>query len=261
VAAMDARGILGRYSFGGLDDFVWWRVDDNQEFIALPPRVKLWDIVLLMIGAIITEIAFLVLLGVFGASRFLTVIVIVMVGSVWWIVGYQRLSRSRGWESLQVRFSPVNGSVILASAVGGLILVFVPWGVAEILELAGIKIDIPAQAVLPSNLSQLPLAIAVVVVLGPLSEELIFRGLLLDWLRQRMAVWPAALIISLLFAFVHNVSFKNGIFGWIEFGVRFLLGVGTSFFAIRFRSLRASFVMHATLNGCACIASVLRGGA
>jgi membrane protease YdiL (CAAX protease family) len=210
-----------------------------QEFIALTPRVKLRDILLLMIGAIITEIATVVSLGVIGASRFLTVIVTGMVGSVWWIVGYQRLSRSRGWESLQVRFSPVNRSVILASALGGLILVFFPWGVAEILELAGVKVDIPVQAVLPSSLGQLPLAIAVVVVLGPLSEELIFRGLLLDWLKQRMAVWPAALIISLLFAFVHK----------------------TSFFVIRYRSLRASFVMHATLNGCACIASVLRGGA
>jgi membrane protease YdiL (CAAX protease family) len=258
---MDARGILRRYSFDGIDDFVWWRADDNQEFIALPPRVKLWDIVLLMIGASITEITFVVLLGVFGASRFLTVIVTVMIGSVWWIVGYQRLSRSRGWESLQVRFSPVNGSVILASALGGLILVFFPWGVTEILELAGVKVDIPAQAVLPSNLRQLPLAIAAVVVLGPLSEELIFRGLLLDWLKQRMAVWPAALIISLLFAFVHNISFKNGIFGWIEFGVRFLLGMGASFFVIRCRSLRASFVMHATVNGCACIGSILPGGA
>lgn len=185
-----------------------------------------------------------------------------MVGSLWWIVGYQRLSRTRGWETLQVRFSPVQGYVILASVLGGLVLVFLPWGVAEILEFAGIKItDVPAQTVLPSNLRQLPLAIAAVAVLVPLSEELIFRGLLLDWLGQRTAVWPAALIISLLFAFLHNIGFKNGVFGWIAFGDRFLLGVGASFFAIRYRSLRASFVMHATLNGCACIVSVLRGGA
>lgn len=228
----------------------------------MTPRVQLRDIFLLMIGAIIAEIVIVVPLQIFGPSRFLTVIGSVMVGSVWWIVGYQRLSRTRGWERLQVRFSPVNGWIILASALGGLVLTFLPWGLAEILELVGIKIaDIPVQAGLPGNLRQLPLAIAGVVVLGPLSEELIFRGLLLDWLKQRMAVWPAALIISLLFAFLHNVSFKNGIIGWIGFVVRFLLGVGASFFAIRYRSLRASFVMHATLNGCACLASVLRGGA
>ncbi len=114
---------------------------------------------------------------------------------------------------------------------------------------------------MPSSLCQLPLAIAVVVVLGPLSEELIFRGLLLDWLRQKMAVWPAALLISLLFAFLHDIGFKNEVVVWIAFAVRFLLGMGASFFAIRYRSLRASFVMHATLNGCVCLASVLQGGA
>lgn len=195
--------------------------------MTLTPTVKLRDIFLLLIGAIITEIATVVPLLLFGLSRFFTLIVSVLVGSLWWIVGYQRLSRTRGWESLQVRFSPVNGWIILASALGGLVLVFLPWGVAEILELAGIKIpEIPAQPVLPSNLRELPLAIAGLVVLGPLSEELIFRGLLLDWLKQKMAVWPAAVSISLLFAFLH-----------------------------------ASFAMHATLNGCACIASVLRGGA
>jgi membrane protease YdiL (CAAX protease family) len=215
-----------------------------------------------MIGAIITEIAVVVLLRVFGTSSFLTIVVTAMVGSVWWIAGYQRLSPSRGWESLHVRFSPLSGRIMLTSSFGGLVLVVLPWVMAEILQLAGIRItDIPVQAMLPSNLRQLPLGIVAVVVLVPLSEELIFRGLLLDWLKQQMAVWPAALIISLFFAFLHNISFKYGIFGWIAFGVRFLLGVGASFFAIRYRSLRASFVMHATLNGCACIASVLRGGA
>jgi membrane protease YdiL (CAAX protease family) len=236
--------------------------DDAQEFKPLTPRVRLWDIFLLMIGAIIAEIAVVVPLHVFRPALFLTISVSVIVGSIWWLVGYQSLSRSRGWLSLLDRFSPVQGRVILAGVLGGLALLLIPWGIAEILDLEGIKIpDIPAQAVLPSHLRQLPLAIAGVVVLAPLSEELIFRGLLLDWLRQKMAVWPAALVISLLFALLHDISFKNGIVSWIAFAVRFLLGVGASFFAIRYRSLRPSFAMHATLNGYACLASILRGGA
>src|ERR1700722_1777238 len=153
------------------------------------PRVKLLDIFRLMIGAIIAEIAVILPLQAFRPSQFLTVAVSVIVGSVWWIVGYQRLSRTRGWASLQERFSPVDGRIILAGALGGLALVFIAWVIAEILELAGVKIpDIPVQAVLPSNLRELPLAIVSVVVLAPLSEELIFRGLLLDWLRQKVAV-------------------------------------------------------------------------
>jgi membrane protease YdiL (CAAX protease family) len=228
----------------------------------VPPRVKLRDIFLLMIGAIIAEFAVVVTIQVFNPSRFLTAMVTVMVGSVWWIVGYQRLSRTRGWENLRDRFSPVKGRIILASALGGVVLVGFSPAVVEILELAGAKIgDIPVQSVVPTNLLQLPLAIAVVVVLGPMSEELIFRGLLLDWLRQRMPLWPAALMISLLFAFLHNMTFKNGLIDWVALGARLLLGLGASFLVIRYRSLRPSLVMHATLNSCACIASVLRAGA
>jgi membrane protease YdiL (CAAX protease family) len=144
----------------------------------------------------------------FDPSHFVTIGVSGLAGGVWWLAGYQKLSRTRGWESLQVRFSPVNGRIILASALVGLILICLSWGVAEILEMAGIGIKaLPPQAILPSNLRELPLAIAVVVVLVPLSEELIFRGLLLDWLKPKVEVRPAALVISLIFAFLHNISF------------------------------------------------------
>jgi pheromone shutdown protein TraB len=40
----------------------------------------------------------------------------------------------------------------------------------------------------------------------------------------------------------------------------FIVCLATSAFAIRYGSLRASFVMHATFNGIACVASVLTQG-
>jgi membrane protease YdiL (CAAX protease family) len=84
-----------------------------------------------------------------------------------------------------------------------------------------------------------------------------FRGLLLDWLRQRIAVWPTIVIISLLFASLHNNSLSSGLAGWLIFGHRFLLGVGTSFLAVQYKSLRAPFILHATNNGIACVVSAL----
>jgi hypothetical protein len=112
---------------------------------ALRPKIKLWDIFLLMIQAIIAEIIVVLPLQTFKPSRFLTISVSVLVVSIWWIVGYQRLPRTRGWESLQERFSRVDGWIILASALGGLFLILLPWGLVEMLELAGIKVsDIPA---------------------------------------------------------------------------------------------------------------------
>jgi membrane protease YdiL (CAAX protease family) len=224
--------------------------------------IKLWDIFLLTMQVIVAEIVIVVPLQAFKPSTFLTLSATVIVGSIWWIVGYQRLSRTRDWASLQERFSRVTGWIMLGSALGGLSLILLPWAISEFLGFVGIKIpEATAPVALPSNVFQLPLAIAGLVLLGPFSEELIFRGLLLDWPRQKMAVWPAALIISLFFAFLHNPNFKNGLVDWNSFGLRFIFGIGASLFAIRYRSLRPSFVMHATFNGCICLASVLRSAA
>jgi len=227
--------------------------------MALTPRVKLGDIFLLIIGVVIAALILGALSLAFGDSHFVAGIVSGIASSVWCIVGYQRLARSRGLDSLQVRFSSVSGKIILSSAAGAIVLTVIPLLLAALLQLAGFNLrEVPVLSVLPRDLRQLPLAIVFVVILGPFSEELIFRGLLLDWLKQKMAVWPAASIISLLFALLHNNDFKSGIIGWIAFGDRFFLGLATSFLAIRYRSLRPSFAMHATLNGFVCIASLFR---
>lgn len=44
----------------------------------------------------------------------------------------------------------------------------------------------------------------VVIVVAPVCEELFFRGILFTVLRQRMPLWPAAVIDGVLFGFVHG---------------------------------------------------------
>jgi uncharacterized protein len=135
-----------------------------------------------------------------------------------------------------------------------------PVAAAGILQWAGMTItEIPADAFMPSGIAQLPLTVLLLVVLGPFAEELLFRGLLLDWLTQKLAVWQAILISSLIFALLHNNHLMSGVVGGIEFGDRFLMGVGTSVLALRGRSLRGPFVMHAVNNMIACIASAVAG--
>jgi membrane protease YdiL (CAAX protease family) len=73
-------------------------------------------------------------------------------------------------------------------------------------------------------------------------------------------VWAAAVILSVLFSLLHDNDFKLGAVGALAFGVRMALGLAASVFAIRYRSLRASFVLHATFNGVGCVASVLSQG-
>jgi membrane protease YdiL (CAAX protease family) len=57
-----------------------------------------------------------------------------------------------------------------------------------------------------ANSSTLLLVVGAVVVItvAPVCEELFFRGVLFRVLRQRMPLWPAAIIDGILFGFVHG---------------------------------------------------------
>src|SRR5205823_79634 len=44
----------------------------------------------------------------------------------------------------------------------------------------------------------------VVIAVAPVCEEIFFRGILFTVLRQRMPLWPAAVIDGVLFGFVHG---------------------------------------------------------
>jgi membrane protease YdiL (CAAX protease family) len=92
------------------------------------------------------------------------------------------------------------------------------------------------------------------------AEELMFRGLLLDWLRQHLPTGAAVLAGSLVFAALHGISFHSGAGTWLAFADRTLLGVGASLFTLRTGSLRPGIVLHATTNGLAVILALALAG-
>lgn len=180
------------------------------------------------------------------------------VNDLCWIGGYRALSAGRGWPRLPIRFAPVERRVAVASAAGAIALIVFIMAVAEILMTLGVKMTgTPDSGVSAGDLRQLPVAILFIVIIGPFAEELMFRGLLLDWLRQKIAAWQAMTLISVLFAALHSHSFGNGVAGWLALLDRFLLGMATSFLALRYNSLRPSVILHAVNNGVAAIAILL----
>lgn len=77
-------------------------------------------------------------------------------------------------------------------------------------------------------------------VIGPLVEELLFRGLLYSWLRRNTGAIVAIFISSILFALGH---------GWgIKTVINFILGVFCAFLYERTRSLSISYWVHSTYN-------------
>ncbi len=88
-----------------------------------------------------------------------------------------------------------------------------------------------------------------VVVLAPLAEEALFRGLLFGGLAARWGTWPAAILSAAIFGAAHlNLSL------WLPLSVAGLL---LALVYARTRSLWSSTVAHATLNGLSVLLALL----
>ena len=90
---------------------------------------------------------------------------------------------------------------------------------------------------------------AAVVVLAPLAEEALFRGLLFGGMAARWGFWPAALASAAIFGAAHlNLSL------WLPLSAAGLL---LAWVYSRTGSLWASTVAHATLNGVSVLLALL----
>lgn len=89
------------------------------------------------------------------------------------------------------------------------------------------------------------------VVLAPVTEELMFRGLLLRSFMRRMRFWPAALLSSLLFALFH-VHQVETLLGAVTLALSVgVLGLGNCFVVRMTGRLAPAIMVHATYNALA----------
>jgi hypothetical protein len=198
-----------------------------------------------LLAALITGLA---CLGM-GASRFATELISAFANDGYWIVGYQVLAYDRGWVGLRARFAPVPRKALLQAAGAALALMAFFLSVVAALHVFGVEFkEIESLDLLHGGAKTLPLVFLLIVLLAPAAEELLCRGLLLDWLRQRLAVAPAIAISALVFGLLHGISVHSGTIGWLQFCYRVVLGAASGVFAVRYRSLLPCFVLHAVNN-------------
>jgi membrane protease YdiL (CAAX protease family) len=207
------------------------------------------SILLLFFGGLFAAlIAGLGCLG-FGASRFASELVSAIANDGYWIAGYQIMARERDWASLRDRFTPVPAKALLQAGAAALALMAFFLSVVAILHGFGVRFaEIESLDLLHGGPKTLPLVFILIVILAPAAEELLCRGLLLDWLRQRLAIASSILISGLVFGLLHGISIHSGTIGWLQFGYRVVLGLVSGVFAVRYRSLLPSFVLHAVNN-------------
>jgi uncharacterized protein len=232
----------------------------NQPVSALAP-IQFRHIALLLLGCIFIGGFIGFVAGVLAYGFTHSMFVAGMVGGIALyaalIVGYHWTSQERGWAGLGTRFASVGAKPLIVGASTAVAVLAYMVVLALLLKWGGVKFaDVPSPIELDSW-TQLPLALVFIAAFAPFAEELLFRGLLLDWLKQKMNVWLAAVILSVIFSLLHANPFSLGAVGWLAFADRFLLGMGASALTIRYHSLRPAFAMHATWNTIAAFASVL----
>lgn len=93
--------------------------------------------------------------------------------------------------------------------------------------------------------------VLVVISVGPLMEELLFRGVLLSALLQRWSVWPSVLTTSALFAVAHLSGLQ---FHWYAMPQLFVLALLLAWLRLRSGSIWPAVVAHGTNNMLAVVA-------
>ncbi|MDH4247355.1 MAG: CPBP family intramembrane metalloprotease [Deltaproteobacteria bacterium] len=70
-----------------------------------------------------------------------------------------------------------------------------------------LTLDFPLVHYLELGPGAVAFLLVMVVLMAPVLEEVLFRGLLFPALRRRMSFWPAALLVTVLFTALHSVQF------------------------------------------------------
>ncbi len=86
-----------------------------------------------------------------------------------------------------------------------------------------------------------------IIVLVPITEELLFRGYLQGWLRRHLSARWAILITALLFALAH-FSLAQGVGNFPILAGLFVLGLFLGHLFERERTILANIALHATFN-------------
>ena len=156
------------------------------------------------------------------------------------------LARSgESWRSLgRVRFAPpalalawaplIGGVIIILSEIDNLLRALTPESVLENLDW------VPG---LGSLLGGSWLGPLLAVVVGPLTEEIIFRGVILRGLLGRYRRWTAIIVSAVLFALMHGNP--------VQLPVALGLGLVLGWVYVRTRSLGLCFLGHALNNALA----------
>ncbi|OYT68146.1 MAG: hypothetical protein B6U65_00055 [Candidatus Wolframiiraptor sp. EX4484-121] len=100
--------------------------------------------------------------------------------------------------------------------------------------------------------ADIQLLIPMTLILAPIGEELLFRGLLLGCLMRCISRWPSIMVSSIIFALVHLPAFtaysEISLTRFLIFAGALILGVIAGHFKISTDSLIPAIITHSIFN-------------
>jgi membrane protease YdiL (CAAX protease family) len=155
------------------------------------------------------------------------------------------LARWRGFHLFTDYFTSIPfRSTLRAALVGSGIS-----GAFLLLVLGNRVAPVPTLPMLHHKLGWFVASAASLVIIAPVVEELYFRGILLDCLKQRFSPILSARISAAAFALVHfRFLFHPGIGGWMETIFIYFMGLLFARWALRTNSLLAPVAGHVCSN-------------
>lgn len=213
------------------------------------------DVVIIYVGAqVIAGFAVLAVARDSASESMLPVLLVIspvaslLMALAWLALRYQgRLAPVRGRRRARAGDVAVGLWVGVACLVGQRVIVLV---IAVLANRAGVELPEVQEAfrLIAQRPEAAPLLVLTTVVLAPVAEETVFRGILFQGLRARTGFWFAALASAALFTLAHLG--EGG--GWLAsiVIVSGILPLGLVFAALveRRGSLLPSVVAHATYN-------------
>lgn len=156
----------------------------------------------------------------------------VLLAAVWLFA----VHRHRG-SATSLGFRPVD-----VRGLAGLLAAFAVTVVIANLIFGSIAPSTRAQEIFRYGDDTVAVALMAVLILiaAPLTEEVFFRGFLLQGLARRLSFWPAAVVTSAIFALAHV--------WWQLYLPIFVLGLAFAWLFWRTGSLWAPIAAHATIN-------------
>lgn len=180
-------------------------------------------------------------LRVFVLGAFYTVQISTLYGLAQWR-GVDLVSAVR-LQTPEVTWASATWAV---GAVAGLLVVTRSVGWAYGLAARSVGFEPPVRwssditAVFGPDVAGFALSILMVVLVGPVVEEIVFRGVILSALQQRWRMWTAVVASSVLFAAYH--------FNLWLFVPTLVLAIAAGWLAIRSKTLWPAIVLHALYN-------------